>query len=89
MNFEQPLRRSAAGFDTLDWKLDFVVMADGTTRLEDEDELVRAANAGVLDEAEVRATLDRVLAEPPWPTGWEARVPDAQPARLPAGWDVV
>jgi len=89
VNFEQPLARSAAGFDTLDWKLDLLVLADGAPRLKDEDELALALAAGVLDPAAVGAAFERVLAKPPWPTGWETRAPGTEPARLPADWDVV
>ena len=46
---------------------------------------------GLLDSDEVRAEAERVLAAPPWPTGWEAWRPDPSwPApALPDGWDVV
>jgi hypothetical protein len=88
VNFERPLRRTAIGWDTLDWKLDLVALADGTTRLKDEDELDEAAAAGVVDANDVRALAERVAADPPWPTGWEDRPPAAalEPARLPRGW---
>ncbi len=89
MNFEQPLVHSEADFDTLDWKLDLLVLADGSQRLKDEDDLALAATAGVVDPTKVRAALKRVQAKPPWPTGWETRAPDTEPARLPADWNVV
>jgi hypothetical protein len=89
VNFERPLERTAIGWDTLDWKLDLVVLPDGTTRLKDEAELAEAAARNVVDEREVRAALGRVLADPPWPTGWEDRPPphNLEPATLPRGWD--
>nr|MBA2475753.1 DUF402 domain-containing protein [Actinomycetota bacterium] len=60
-------------------------------RWKDEDELDEAASLGLLDAAAVRAEAERVLADPPWPTGWEQWRPDPSwPApRLPAGWDEV
>jgi hypothetical protein len=75
----------------VDEKLDLVVAPDGAIRLKDEDELVEAARRGYLDEAEVRAELERVLADPPWPTGWEEWRPDPSWAmpELPTGWDSV
>ena len=45
----------------------------------------------MLDAAAVRDEAARVLAAPPWPTGWEDWRPDPAwplPALLP-GWDVV
>jgi hypothetical protein len=91
VNFEQPLRRTPVGFDTLDWKLDLVALPDGTTSLKDEDHLEQAARAGVVDERVVRAVVARVLADPPWPTGWETCPPDASlpAAALPDTWDAV
>jgi RimJ/RimL family protein N-acetyltransferase len=89
VNFEQPLRGTPFGFDTLDHKLDLVVTADGEQRLKDQDDLDAAARAGALDAEEVRDAARRVVAEPPWPTGWEDRPPDAslEPLALPPGWD--
>ena len=89
VNFEQPLRRTPFGFDTLDHKLDLVVSAGGEQRLKDQDDLDAAARAGALDAGEVRAAARRVVADPPWPTGWEDRPPDAslEPSALPPGWD--
>lgn len=91
VNLEQPLERTSLGLDVRDDKLDLVIAPDGTVRWKDEDELVEAARRGLVDEAAVRAEAERVLAEPPWPTGWEAWRPD--PAcglpKLPHGWDVV
>ena len=60
-------------------------------RWKDEDELVEAARLGYLDEAAVRAEAAKVLAEPPWPTGWEDWRPDPawEVPAMPAGWDTV
>jgi len=89
VNFEQPLRRSAVGFDTFDEKLDLIVRPDGSYEWKDEDELEQAAALGLLDAAAVRAEAARVLEEWPFPTGWEDWRPDpAWPVpQLPAGWD--
>jgi hypothetical protein len=89
VNFEQPLHRIPAGFDFHDEKLDLIVEPDGTWRWKDEDELEEAAQLGLVDADEVRAEAARVLADPPWPTGWEDWQPDPgwRLPELPAGWD--
>ena len=91
VNLERAVRRTPLGIDYVDEKLDLVVASDGTVRVKDEDELAEAARLGLLDEAEVRAEAERVLADPPWPTGWESWTPDPgwPIPRLPDGWDVV
>jgi hypothetical protein len=91
VNFERGSCWQGACFDLVDEKLDLVVDADGTIRLKDEDELAEAAQLGYLDEAGVRDELERVLADPPWPTGWEDWRPDPTwpTPELPDGWDVV
>ena len=91
VNLEQPLGRSRLGWDYVDHKLDLVVRPDGSVRWKDEDELAQAHAVGLLDAAAVRADAERVLAHPPWPTGWEDWHPDPAwpPPVLPAGWDVV
>jgi hypothetical protein len=91
VNLERYLGRSAVAYDSVDHKLDLIVQPDGSVEWKDEDELERAAALGLLDAAEVRADAERVLAEPPWPTGWEAFRPDPQwpVPELPAGWDAL
>jgi hypothetical protein len=94
VNLEGPLLRSAVGFDLEDHFLDLLVEPDGSYRWLDEDELAAAVAAGLLtaeDAAAARAEGERVLAEWPFPTGWEEWRPDPRwkPPRLPAGWDVV
>ena len=39
VNFQDPFRRTAIGFDTLDHELDLVVEPDGSRWLKDEDSL--------------------------------------------------
>jgi hypothetical protein len=91
VNFERGHVRTPVSLDFVDEKLDLVVEPDGAWRWKDEDELELAGRAGYLDAADVRAQAERVLADPPWPTGWEGWRPDpAWPLpELPAGWDSV
>jgi hypothetical protein len=91
VNFERPLQRTPLGVDTFDEKLDLIVRPDGTYVWKDEDELEQAAAVGLLDPDEVRAEAERVVAEWPFPTGWEDWRPDPDwpVPRLPDGWDVV
>ena len=60
----------------------------------DEDELEEGLETGVLtaeDAAAARADAERLVAEWPFPTGWEDWRPDPgwEPPSLPAGWDTV
>jgi hypothetical protein len=89
VNFEQPLRRTDIGFDYEDEKLDLIVEADGTWRWKDEDELAEAGSLGLLDADEVWRYARRLVADPPWPTGYEDWRPDPMwtVPDLPAGWD--
>jgi hypothetical protein len=94
VNIQEPLRRSALGFDTDDLVLDIWVEPDGTWRWKDEDELEEAVELGRFTQAqadEIRAEGERVLVEPPWPTGWEDWRPDPSWSlpRLPDRWHVV
>jgi ribosomal protein S18 acetylase RimI-like enzyme len=90
VNLERESRWNGACFDFVDEKLDLVVSPDGAVRWKDEDELAEAAAQGYLDEGEVRAEAERLLAAPPWPTGLETFAPDPAWAtpELPAGWEV-
>jgi hypothetical protein len=89
VNFERPLGWGSGVFDTVDEKLDLIVDAAGTLRWKDEDELEHAAALGLVEAAEVRAEAARVVAEWPFPTGWEDFRPDPRwpVPRLPVGWD--
>jgi hypothetical protein len=91
VNLETPWRRTSLGFDSRDHVLDVWVEPGGAWRWKDEDELVEAVAAGWLTQGEAeaaRAEGERVLAEWPFPTGWEGRRSDpawGTPA-LPEGW---
>jgi hypothetical protein len=94
VNLQAPLRVRGTFFDTTDWALDVTITPDGRWAWKDEDDLAEAVERGVLDEAgaaAVRAEGERVIAQRPWPTGWEDwRPPPAwTPLPLPEGWDVV
>jgi len=91
VNLERWLGRGPCTIDYVDDKLDLVVLADGSVRWKDEDELESAGALGLLEVDEVRAEAERVVDDPPWPTGWEGWRPDptwAMPV-LPEDWDVV
>jgi predicted RNA-binding protein associated with RNAse of E/G family len=94
VNLERPLERSPVGFDLVDLLLDVWVDPDGSWRWLDEDELDEGLRRGVLTRADAdaaRAEGERIVAERPWPTGWEAWRPDPgwPVPQLPSGWDVV
>ena len=89
VNFERDVRRTPLGFDVADEKLDLIVHADGRAVWKDEDELQEAARLGLVNVSEVRAAAEGVLADPPWPSGWEDWRPDPgwETPGLPPGWD--
>jgi hypothetical protein len=76
VNLQSPFRADELGYVTEDHALDIVVDPDGAWRWKDEDELADAVRAGRVHEAAARAEGERVLAERPWPTGWEGFRPD-------------
>lgn len=91
VNVQEPLRRSPHAFDTQDQELDLVVHADGSWRWKDEQELEDWVGRGrfTVDEvAAIRREGERVVAEWPFPTGWEEWEPDpAWPVpELPEDW---
>jgi uncharacterized protein len=74
VNLEGRWRPTRFGFDTQDHELDIWVESDGSWRWKDEDHLELAVDAGVFSAEEAaafRAEGERVLAEWPFPTGWE------------------
>jgi hypothetical protein len=94
VNLQRPFVRTEIGVDTRDHTLDLWVDADGTHSWKDEDELEAAVRLGFYSPAEAdgfRAEGERVLAEHPFPTGYESYAPDAgqPPPALPAGWEAV
>ncbi|MGH3002764.1 MAG: DUF402 domain-containing protein [Gaiellaceae bacterium] len=94
VNLQAPLVVHGSFFDTTDWALDVTVEPDGTWVWKDEDDFVEALALGVFDEegaAEIRAEGERVIAERPWPTGWESWRPPSEwgPLPLPEDWHVV
>lgn len=94
VNLQATLRRTPIGFDTEDHVLDLWIEADGTVLWKDEDEFTDAIAVGRLSPSEaaaVRAEAERVVAEQPWPTGWEDWRPDPSwpVPSLPEGWDAV
>jgi hypothetical protein len=91
VNFERDVRRTPLGFDLADEKLDLIAHRDGRIVWKDEDELERAAVLGLVDARAVRAEANRVLADPPWPSGWEEFRPNPEweTPRLAPGWNRV
>jgi hypothetical protein len=99
VNFQEPVRRTALGFDTVDLVLDLVVAADRTWSLKDADDFEFAASAGHLPHAsveQVRAAAERMVSvveqgDPPFnETRWLSWRPPPHwtvPA-LPATWAV-
>jgi hypothetical protein len=86
--------RTPEGLDAYDHQLDIWVDAEGQWRWKDEDDLADSVAAGLYSAeraAAIRAEGERVLAEWPFPTGWEDWRPDPSwelPA-LPDRWDAV
>jgi hypothetical protein len=92
VNLQAPLVIRDDKFDTTDLALDIWIAPDGSWRWKDEDEFAHAQELGVLDAkraAAVRSEGERVVAQQPWPTGWEDWRPpdDWHPLPLPADWD--
>ena len=79
VNLERDLRVTDEGFDYEDQLLDIWVEPDGSWRWIDEDELEEAVDRGLYSKTDaeaIRAEGERVLAEWPFPTGWEEWQPD-------------
>ena len=91
VNLQAPYRRTPIGFDTRDHTLDLWTYPDGSHEWKDEDELAVAVRYGhhtAEDAAAFRAEGERVLAEWPFPTGWEdfRPEPDWPSPHFPQGW---
>jgi Protein of unknown function (DUF402) len=94
VNLEQPQRPTKLGFDYEDELLDVWVPFGGEPELLDEDELAEAVRRGFISpvrEAQIRAKAERIVADRPWPTGWEDWTPEPgwQAPDLPPGWDAL
>ena len=92
VNLERPQQRSALGFDFEDELLDLWIEPGAEPEWLDEEELDEAVKRGMFSPeraARIRASGERVLAEAPWPTGWEDWQPEHgwQVPVLPPGWD--
>ena len=92
VNLEAVWQPARLGFDTEDHTLDLWVASDGSWRWKDEHELAAAVKVGAFTLEEAAAFRDegeRVVAEWPFPTGWEDWRPDPSwtiPV-LPEDWD--
>ena len=80
IDLQEPLRRTAIGFDTNDHLLDIVISADRSVwRWKDEDEFEEAVRLGVFSQEEAQAiraegerVIERFLAgQSPFCDGWE------------------
>ncbi len=99
VNLQEPIRRTALGFDFMDQELDILVAPDWTWRWEDEDDFQRAQDDGRYSAAQaraIRAEGERVIAmiearTSPFGDGWERwHVPQEWPIpELPERWDRV
>jgi hypothetical protein len=97
VNFEEPFRRTAIGFDTNDHTLDILVAPDLTWTWKDRDDFETRVQQGVYSEefaGEVRAEAARVVAalescSSPFVDGWDRWIPDPtwEPPVLPPTWD--
>lgn len=79
VNLEEPWRPCRVGFDTADHELDLWIESDGSWRWKDEQELdvlVKQGHFSPEQAAAFRAEGERVIAEWPFPTGWEECRPE-------------
>jgi hypothetical protein len=98
VNLQEPFRRTAVGFATMDLALDVLIENDRTWRWKDEDELRTFVAAGVLAEgvAErireegLRVALRAEQNEPPFSDPWPEWRPDPswRSPELPDDWNV-
>ena len=92
VNLEDPWRPSRLGFDTEDHELDLWIASDGSWRWKDEHDLEVGVERGYFTREQAtafRVEGERVLAEWPFPTGWEQWQADPSWAvpGVPADWD--
>ena len=98
VNFQEPLRRTADGFETMDLVFDMLIGPDLRWSWKDEDEFEDGIRAGwftteQLDDLKARgmAILEAARAgEPPFGDGWQDWKPDPTwpVPELPANWAV-
>ena len=91
VNLEEPWRPCRVGFDTADHELDLWIDRDYSWRWKDEQELdalVKQGHFSPEQAAKIRAEGERVIAEWPFPTGWEDwRADPSWPVpRVPGDW---
>lgn len=97
VNLEEPYRRTAHGFETMDLMLDVIIDPDRSWRWKDEEELQEAVEAGLFTPQQAKAirhegerVLERVEAwTEPFNEGWEEWRPDSSwpMPSVPEGWD--
>lgn len=97
LNLQEPIRRTAIGFDTQDLELDVWVPADGPWTLKDEELLTVRVAEGFFTEAQVGAirslgeTLGELLdrGDTWWDARWASFAPPAEwrAPELPEGWE--
>ncbi|HJR95173.1 MAG TPA: DUF402 domain-containing protein [Gaiellaceae bacterium] len=79
VNMQEPFRRDGLSYVTQDQELDIWIEPDGTWHWKDEQELEDWVGRGRFTRAEVteiRRVGERVVADWPFPTGWEEWRPD-------------
>ena len=79
VNLQEPWVRDGRAFETCDHELDLVVHVDGSWKWKDEekmDDWVRRGRFTREEVAAIRREGERVVAEWPFPTGWEEWEPD-------------
>jgi hypothetical protein len=79
VNMQEPFRREGLSYVTQDQELDIWIEPDGTWRWKDEQELEDWVGRGRFtceEVTEIRRAGERVVAEWPFPTGWEEWTPD-------------
>ncbi len=100
VNLQEPLRRTAVGFDYMDHAIDVVIAPDRSSfAWKDEDELEEAVERGIFTLEEVngfRAEGERAIArivntQPPFDRNWTTWRPDPSwgVPSLPPGWDAL
>lgn len=99
VNLQAPLKRSPAGFDTVEYLLDVIIPPDRSSwSWKDEDEVAEALSSGLLTDRDVawlrswgeKAVEHVLLREPPFDEDWSDWRPDPswEAPELPAGWDL-